>query len=78
MATNNGSRCPLGRQSAANIRTLEREMGEVREDVRGLDGRMDAMDSREAERKGQITAWAAVGAFVATVAAQIVIRIVMG
>ena len=77
MAVNNSSRL-LPARNEERVITLQREMKQVRQDMRGLDGRLDDVERREAERKGQITAYAAIGAIIGTAVVQLAVRMIFG
>ena len=77
MAANNSTRL-LPARNEERIITLQREMKDMRGKVRTLDNRLDGLDRREAERKGQITVYAAIGAIVGTGLVQIVVRMIFG
>lgn len=74
----NGSRCPMGVRNDVRIGTLEREMKQMRSDVRGLHQRMDKAERREAGRKGQMTAYATIGAIIGTAIVQAIFRVWFG
>jgi len=76
MAGNNSGLLPA--RNEERIRTLEREMGQMRETTEGLDQRLDDVEQREAERKGQITAYAAIGAIIGTAVVQLAVRMIFG
>ncbi|GAH63903.1 unnamed protein product, partial [marine sediment metagenome] len=57
---------------------LQREMKGMTRRVDGLDERLDHVEKREAERKGQITAYATIGAIIGTAIAQAVFRVWFG